>query len=203
MAIKVGGNYPWGPGEVARYNTMHTFILSAAMDGYLKTREGPDADLWDMVQQEVLGPIGAFHVPILRTVEPDGSRGLPIMGWGLYPTIEDVAKIAQLFHDGGKYDGQQLLHAGKLAEALYRTEMRGLPTGGNGGDHDYHLSFGMKPFNDYQGCETWMPKMLGLGGNLVLLLPNGITAFRFADNNQYDALDLAMAAHDVRPLCPH
>ena len=200
-AFDVGGNYPWGPGEVARYDSMHTFILSAAMDSYLKTREGPDADLWKMVRDEVLRPIGAFHVPIMRTVESDGGRGLPIMGFGLYLTIDDVAKIAALLQGGGKHGGQQLLHPGKLAEALYQTESRGLPTGGLGGDHDYQLSFWMKPFNDNRGCEAWLAKMVGYGGNIVMILPNGVTAFRFADNHRYDAHDLAVAAHEIRPLC--
>ncbi|PPR22493.1 MAG: hypothetical protein CFH39_01204 [Alphaproteobacteria bacterium MarineAlpha10_Bin2] len=203
MALNVGGDYPWGPGEVARYDTMHTFILSAAMDAFLKTREGREADLWDMVQKEVFEPIGAYHVPIMRTVESDGGRGLPIMGFGLYVTIDDVAKIVKLMHDGGKHEGRQLLHPGKLAEAIYQTEMRGLPTGGIGQDHEYHLSFWMKPFNDNNGCELWLPKMIGYGGNIVMILPNRTTAFRFADNHRYAARDLALAAHDVRPLCPY
>ncbi|MDA0229327.1 MAG: serine hydrolase [Proteobacteria bacterium] len=202
MALSVGGDYPWGPGEVARYDTMHSFILSAAMSAFLKSREGREADLWDMVQKEVLEPIGAYHVPIMRTLESVGGRGLPIMGFGLYLRIDDVAKIAQLLHDGGKYGGRQLLHPGKLSEALYQTEKRGLPTGGIGQDHEYQLSFWMKPFNDNHGCETWLPKMMGYGGHIVMILPNRTTAFRFADNHHYQARDLALAAHSVRPLCP-
>jgi CubicO group peptidase (beta-lactamase class C family) len=154
------------------------------------------------VQQEVLEPIGAYRVPIMRTVESDGGRGLPIMGFGLYLTVDDVAKIAQLLHDGGKYGSRQLLHPGRLAEALYQTEKRGLPTGGIGQDHEYQLSFWMKPFNDNHGCEIWLPKMMGYGGHIVMILPNRTTAFRFADNHHYQARDLALAAHDVRPLCP-
>ena len=30
--------YPWGPGQVVRYNSVHTFVLAAAMDAYLKRR---------------------------------------------------------------------------------------------------------------------------------------------------------------------
>jgi len=89
------GDYPWGPGEVARYNSINTFILSAAMDAFLKSKEGPDADIWEMVLTEVLKPIGIFHAPIMRTIEPDGSKGLPIFGYGLYPNADDVATGAQ------------------------------------------------------------------------------------------------------------
>ena len=203
MALSVGDDYPWGPGEVARYDTMHSFILSAAMSAFLKSREGRDADLWDMVQREVLEPIGAYHVPIMRTVEDDNARGLPIMGFGLYLRIDDVAKISQLLHDGGQYGDRQLLHSGRLAEALYQTEKRGLPTNGSGQGHEYQLSFWMKSFSDNHDCETWLPKMMGYGGHIVMILPNRTTAFRFADNHHYRARDLALAAHDVRPLCPN
>ena len=41
------GKYPWGPGEVLRYNNINTFILTAAMDGFLKRQAGPQAQLWD------------------------------------------------------------------------------------------------------------------------------------------------------------
>ena len=95
------------------------------------------------------------------------------------------------------------MQVGKLAEALYQTEKRGLPTNGSGQGHDYQLSFWMKPFSDNHGCETWLPKMMGYGGHIVMILPNRTTAFRFADNDDYQARDLALAAHDVRPLCPH
>jgi hypothetical protein len=201
MTFRVNDDYPWGPGEVARYDTMHTFILATAMDGFLKSREGPDADLWDMVQQEVFEPIGAFHVPIMRTAEGDGSRGLPIMGFGLYLTIDDAAKIARLFHNGGVHDGVQLLHAEKLAEALYQRGRRGLATRTVGFDHDYHLSFWLWRYAAGGGCRRWLPVMSGYGGNAVLVLPNGITAFRFADGHHYDWSDLVAAAHTVRPLC--
>ena len=49
-------NYPWGPGEIARYNSANTFLLSAAMDAFLKEKEGPTADIWDMVVEEVYAP---------------------------------------------------------------------------------------------------------------------------------------------------
>ena len=59
----------------------------------------------------------------------------------------------------------------------------------------------MKPFRDNRGCETWLAKMMGYGGHIVMILPNRTTAFRIADNHRYGARDLALAAHDVRPLC--
>ena len=67
-----------------------------------------------MLVEEVYKPIGIHHAPTNRTIEPNGREGQPMMIYGYYPTLGDLAKIAQLYHDRGKHDGEQLLHAGKL-----------------------------------------------------------------------------------------
>lgn len=61
-----------------------------------------------------------------RPVKPnDILAGIPFMGVGAYPAIDDTAKIAQLFQDGGRFEGQQLLHPAKTGEALYRAGLAG------------------------------------------------------------------------------
>jgi hypothetical protein len=78
------GRYPWERGEVVRYNTAVTFTLASAMDTYLKRKEGPNAYLWDMVVDEVYGPIG-----ILRRVTcclPHPNSPIPNLGLQ-YPQI--------------------------------------------------------------------------------------------------------------------
>ena len=79
------GTYPWGPGAVLRYNSTQTFLLAVAMDAYLKRREGPGVHLWDMVRREVFQPIGIAHAPKLHTIEADGSRGIPLLGYDVGP----------------------------------------------------------------------------------------------------------------------
>jgi hypothetical protein len=195
------GDYPWGPGEVARYNSINIFILSAAMDRFLKSKEGPDADIWDMVLNEVFQPIGIFYAPIMRTIEPDGSQGLPIFGYGLYPNVDDVAKLSILLQNNGRHQGRQLLHSGRLAEALCRTGVIGLPTGERDkyGEVTYYLAFNGLPYRCKDGRVRRIPVSTGFGGNHWVLLPNGVTAFRFCDANQYGVgsmIDVAMA------LCP-
>ena len=97
------------------------------MDSFLKRQAGPQAHLWDMVMAEVFQPIGIFHAPIMQTQEQDGGRGIPPLAYGLYVTIDDVAKLTTLLQHGGLHQGQQLLSATKLAAALYKTAARGLP----------------------------------------------------------------------------
>ncbi len=198
------GRYPWDRGEVFRYNSTQTFVLAVAMDAFLKRREGPTARLWDVVRTEVLRPIGVFHAPAMRTLEPDGSRGVPILGYGLYLTIDDVAKIATLFQNGGRHEGVQLLHAGKLAAALRRAGAGvGLPAGASNrfGEGRYHLSFWSLPYRTPTGCFFQIPYMLGYGGNIVALLPNGVSVFRFADGSNFDLAPMVLAGEALRPFC--
>lgn len=200
------GQYPWGPGEVFRYNGMNTFVLAAAMDGFLKRQVGPKRHLWDMVVTDVLQPLGIFQLPILHTQEAAGERGLPLLDNGLYATIEDLAKLTTLLQHGGQHQGQQLLSAATLAEALYRTDARGLPSGWTAnrfGDGRYHRSLWSVPYRTASGCFFQIPFMAGYGGNVVVLLPNGISAFRVADGDHYDVDAMVLAGEAIRPFpCP-
>jgi hypothetical protein len=174
------------------------------MAAYLKRREGPTAHLWDMVVEEVYRPIGVFHAPMLHTIEADGSRGVPILGYGLYPTIDDVGKLTTLLQHGGRHDGRQLLSAPRIAEALFRaSDTGGLPLGPTTrfGAPRYHLSFWSIPYRTGAGCFFQIPYMSGYGGNTVMLLPNGVSAFRFADAMSYDNESMVLAAEAIRPFC--
>jgi hypothetical protein len=199
------GKYPWGHGEVLRYNSTHTFVLAVAMDTLLKRQAGPQAHLWDMVVAEVFQPIGIFYAPAMHTQERDGGRGIPLLVSGLYVTIDDVAKLTTLLQHGGRHQGRQLLSAAKLAEALYQTEASGLPSGLMNvfGEGRYHLSFWSVPHRTRNGCSYQIPYMAGFLGNLVVLLPNGISAFRFADGDDYDVNPMVLAGEALRPFsCP-
>ncbi len=196
------GDYAWGPGEVFRYNTTQTFVLAVAMQNFLASREGPDARLWDMMLREVFEPIGIRHAPMMHTDEASGAPGIALMGIGLYPTIDDVAKVSALLQNGGRHNGVQLLSATALDGALFRTG-RGLRTGerSSAGVHLYSMSFWSLPYRLNGRCTRQLPYMEGYGGNFVVLLPNGVTAFRLADADNYDVEALVDVAAALRPWC--
>lgn len=175
---------PWGPGEVARYRDQDMFLLGVLLDEYLKRKEGSDADLWNMLVEEVYKPIGIHHAPTNRTIEPDGGKGQPMMLYGYYPTLGDLAKIARLYHDRGKHGDEQILHAGKIGEMIYWTHDRGLPTGEKTADGEgrYHMAFWHAPYDSEDGCSLYVPMMRGWGGNLVVLMPGELTGIRLAKN---------------------
>jgi hypothetical protein len=110
--------------------------------------------------------------------------------------------VAGLFHSAGQHQGRQLLHAGRLAEALYQVEGSGLPTGDSNqyGSTLYSLSFWSLPFQSSTGSFYQVPYMSGFGGNRVVLAPNGMTAFRFSDALIYDSEAMVRVAHGIVPF---
>jgi len=197
-------SYPWGPGKVARYRDRDIFTLAAALDGLYRQREGDDADIWDMMLEEVYRPIGIHHLPMNRTRET-GRKGVPLLAWGIYVTVDDIAKIAMLLQNGGAHDGIQLLSRAGVAEALYETSVRGLPTGDANeyGPQTYHLSLWHDAYQSVSGRAYSVPHMTGYGGNIVQLMPNGIVGFRFGNGGDRPLERMTVVADIIRPFDRH
>lgn len=194
-------DYPWGPGEFARYRDPDIFTLAAALDSLYRIKEGEDADLWNMMVEEVYRPIGIHHMPMNRTIETD-RKGVPLLAWGIYVTIDDIAKIAGLLQNGGVHAGERLLSEAGLAEALYETDRRGLPTGeaNEFGPKSYHLSLWHEDYVTASGKRYSAPRMVGYGGNIVQLMPNGIIGFRFGNGGDKPLEQMTIIADKIRPF---
>jgi hypothetical protein len=208
--IKTAGHYPWGPGQVARYRDQDMFLLGVAMDNFLKSKEGPAADLWMMLQTEVFAPIGIHYAPVNRTIEPDGTAGHPLMAYGYYPTIGDMVKIARLYQNEGRFNGNPILYAPRIKELAAGPTPRGLPTGEimPDGETLYTNAFWVAPYHSPEGCTLYYPRMLGWGGNLVALLPGGLTGIRLAKSADdassavVDTAGMARVANRLVKFCP-
>jgi len=174
------GNYPWGPGEVARYRDRDMFTLGAAMDAFLKSMEGPEADIWTMLAEEVFKPIHVYHVPTTRTIENDGSTGLPLMAWGWFPTMDDIAKIANLLHNKGCYHGQQILNLEKTMELFSAKGTFSKNENWKYGTARYKMAFHYMPFPDYSGQTMYLPLASGWIGNKILLMSGNMTGIRMS-----------------------
>ena len=197
-------NYPWGSGEVLRYTSAQTFVLAAAMDAFLESKEGPDAQLWDRLDEEVFRPIGIHHLTIIHVPDADGGTGIPLLASGLRLTVDDLSKIVGLLHNGGVHDGHQLLPPTLVDAALYRTgQLEGLPTGKrfDDGDQAYQMSFWAFPYRTTTGDYFQVPFMSGAGGNTVFLAPNGVTTFVFTDHGSDSySLNSPTVAETIRPF---
>jgi hypothetical protein len=100
------------------------------------------------------------------------------------------------------------LSAGKLEEAFGKDRPPGLPSGWSidGGETYYHMSLWLHPFAAQKGRLARLPAMSGAGGTYVIIMPNGITAFRFADGRYNDpgtrdSSGLRKVADYIRPFC--
>jgi len=206
--IAAFGNYPWEPGEVFRYRTSDTFVLAVAMDRFIKSKEGPNADLWSLITREVFQPIGIVHMPVLQTKELNRGRGIPLLGIGMLPNLDEVAKLVKLLRNGGQHKGEQILSAKRLDQAIGKAMLPGLPTGWQKDDGEtyYNMSLWLHPYRAKNGCLLRIPAMSGHGGSYLIIMPNGITAFRFADGREnspgtYDSSGLKKVADYIRPFC--
>lgn len=94
------------PGDRFNYNSLNTYMLSAVI------RMVSGVSLTDYLMPRLFGPLG---IP-----RPDWAKcpmGIECGGWGLSLTTDEMARFCQLYLDGGKWRGKQLLPKG-WAEAV-------------------------------------------------------------------------------------
>lgn len=191
------------PGTLWNYRSSDTFLVATAMRNYLRSKEGPDADLFQFVVDEVYRRIhiGPGFFSTTRTSE-NNWKGEPIGSYGLWWTPDDVAKLTTLLNvDRGAAGGARLLDPGLLAAALQQDPRdRGvaLPSGGY-----YNNAFWSAHYarSAGSGCEFWVPYMAGYSGNIVALLPNGLTYYYFSDGREFTWEAAVREADKIKPLC--
>jgi CubicO group peptidase (beta-lactamase class C family) len=182
--------YPWEPGTVMRYRDQDYFVLGVAIDRFLKSVRGPQADLWKMVQTEVLEPIGVHHAPAVRTREADGSDGVVWCNAGYYPTLDDLAKIALLYQARGEHAGVQILNR-ELTEGLLAGRNARVKRGdGSLGpgyepadeteEARYLMGFHFIRYLSANGQVHYLPSMHGSGENELIIYPNNMISLVMA-----------------------
>ena len=175
--------YPWNPGTVMRYRDQDYYLLGAAIEGFLKSVRGPQADLGDMVQSEVFTPIGIHQAPTVRTRESGGRDGMVWCNAGYYPTLDDLAKIALLYEARGAHGGVQILNRELTTElmaardAIVKNADASLgpvpgPLPESTEDGLYKMGFHFLRYVNANGAVLYLPSMHGSGDNEVILYPN-------------------------------
>jgi CubicO group peptidase (beta-lactamase class C family) len=175
--------YPWEPGTVMRYRDQDYFLLGAAIEGFLKSVRGPQAELLEMVKTEVLAPLGIHQAPVVRTLEAGGREGLVWCNAGYYPTLDDLAKIAMLYQALGAHGGAQILNREMTADllsarnAIVKNADASLgpveaPLAESSEDGLYEMGFHFLRYVNSAGKVEYVPSMHGSGDNEVILYPN-------------------------------
>ena len=187
-------NRPWGPGEKMVYNDEDMFILGVALDRYVKAREGADSGILKVLEEEVFDPIHVHNFCTTTTYTPDGkSKGMPHFAWGCLPTLDEMAKIARLLLNRGMHDGEQLLHRESCRRIFLETE-DAQPLS------RYLMSFWYADYSRADdGGSYSVPNMSGMGGNHVIMMPNGMVGLMVSTAGR-PAQSLIELADGIRPF---
>jgi hypothetical protein len=95
-----------------------------------------------------------------------------------------------------------VLHPGLLEAALQRDPKdRGVKIDSR---RMYNNAFWADHYTRSDGfeCEFWVPQMLGVSGNAVVLMPNGTTYYYFSDNKEFTWADAVRESNKMLPFCP-
>ncbi|MCB1020453.1 MAG: serine hydrolase [Bryobacterales bacterium] len=191
------GDFPEAPGEKFNYATTNTFVLSYALENYVKEREDDGVHYWDLVRENVLDPIGAGDFGLLLTRDEDPSQRIPILGLGAYPNLDNAAKIARLLANEGEHEGRQLLSRRRVREALGRAGWEGYAAFEG---LRYSHSFWLKIVRT-GGCDVRVAYMEGLGDNRVIFFPSGLISFQFTDELDKELDEMVRAVEGIRSSC--
>jgi len=191
---------PASPGERFNYASTNLFVLSYALQQFVATKEGNDVSYWELVQEQVLLPIGAESFTILTTMEKDPATAIPILAYGALPTLDEAAKIARLFANEGAFAGTQLLNRTAVQAIFSTAQETAYSTGQDYRGSHYRHGFWAREMST-PGCTVRATYMLGFGENYVVFLPGGSIIFRFLDEHDLDITELIEAVEMVRPSC--
>ena len=200
-------SYPWPASTIVRYRDQDLYVAGAALDALLKSFRGPDSRLWDMVRDEVYVPARIHHAVKFHTIESDHANEVPLTDAGMLLTMDNIAALGRLILAGGKRQDRQILEPQLLDSIFSFYEQKGLPTGiyTEYGEVHYYGATWHLPYQSSRGEKMWIPTMRGYGGQVIQVLPNRMTAFRFGfdsyDTDQrYDALKLVRLADAIKPF---
>ncbi len=205
-AVKIAAALDWpnsnAPGMQWVYRSSDTFIVTRAMQNYLQTLEGPEADIFQFVVDEIYKPLnmgpGVFST---QRTKDDNWNGQPLGLGGMWWVPDDLAKITHFLNvDGGAIGNEQILPPGMLAATLQRDpDDRGVGSY-PGGQYNNAFWADLYGTNDGFGCEFWVAEMLGYSGVVVVLMPNGSSYYYASDGRDF-TWDAAVRESDK--LIPH
>lgn len=106
LKLFLESNRQFEPGGRFAYNSMNTYVLSAIV------QERSGETLFDYLKARLFTPLGIRNV----YWEPS-PQGITKGGWGLYLCAEDMAKLGQLYLNGGMWEGTRIISGEWLKEA--------------------------------------------------------------------------------------
>jgi len=185
------------PGTKFTYHSSETYILGVAMNNFLKSKKGPQADVY----RDLMIPIWKelqLSPATYKTRRTLDSVRQPFAGSGMFLITDDVIKLGKYF-----LEQRSEVQEGILNKALQNdTENRGLTAIEN--VLYYNRGFWAKKFRGSTlDCneDVWIPFMSGYGGITVALMPNNTIYYYFSDNQDFSWDRAAFASNKMKPFC--
>lgn len=214
-------HHPVEEGNTWVYHSVDHFLLAQAETGYLQAQRGSGADLFNTMRDEVYAPMhltaGTLTTERTDNASSQGSSpttGRPWGAYGLFWTVDDIAKLATLFQNNGSYNGTQLVDRTQMLAAMQRlssdtgVEAASEDSGTNGDGSvsagGWRYSNGLWSFPttaQVPGCALRVPEMSGFGGITIAMMPNGATYYYVSDNGEFSWSNAIGELNKLSPMC--
>ncbi len=189
------------PGTQFVYHSSDTYLLGVALNRFLKSKMGQQADVFKDVLLKDIWPAMTLSPVAYRTRRTLDDSQQAFSGFGLYFTRGDIAKFSVFFNS--QLSGP-LLDQNKLRSALQQTSE---PFGLLAKDDNirYGNGFWARDVGEFTSCtnDTWLPFMSGFGGISIVFMPGNRLYYYFSDSAaaQYDWQPAISELDKFNPLC--
>ena len=143
-------NLKFAPGTKFFYNSMNSYILSAAI------KEKTGRDMFDLLYERIFLPMGITEICWEKS-----PTGITKGGWGMYMKMEDMMKFGKLFLDNGIWEGERLISAEWIAEMTKK--QTDTPESMNLHGYGYHV---------WMGARQGSYQFNGMFGQNLFVLPD-------------------------------
>ncbi|WP_018983637.1 choice-of-anchor D domain-containing protein [Salinimonas chungwhensis] len=191
------------PGTQFVYHTSDTYIVSRTLQQYHEQQAGSGADYFnDLLVSDIYKPLNLS--PLSYQSKRTYDNELQVWGgYGLTLTGDDLAKLGKFMgQDNGKINGQTVLDASLLADALQQTSNTGLNAGTASRYQHSVWAYDLSASTQVTcSTPTWLPYMSGFGGIGVVMLPNDMVYYYVSDNNEYGFTKTIRELEKISPVC--
>lgn len=196
------------PGSQFVYHSSDSYILSRAMQQYYRSLAGSQADYYtDLLVNELWQPLQLSPLTYNSKRTYD-AVAQPWAGYGLSFVSDDLVKLGRFaYQQQGKINGQQLLDATMLQDAMQLGSNGGLPTEPGNGTASSRYRYGFWGYDLSDSTQvsctnpSWVPYMSGFGGIGVVMLPNQMVYYYVSDNSEYGFTKTVKELAKISPVC--
>lgn len=159
------------PGKKFSYNSMNTYMLSAAV------KELTEQGLCEFLDPRLFKPLG-----IERYFWEKCPKGIEKGGWGLYLMPDDMAKIGQLYMNRGEWHGNRIVSSEWIDEAA--SEKVATPKENGNFNYGYQIWTGRNS-NSFLLNGMFGQNALGMRDSGIIIVTTGSNSEIFQQSNLY------------------